>query len=155
MTQLTSSEAMHIALVGSRQYHAKTASAGTDQIQPDTRLVAHETLAQRMHKTAELLWQRNPNDPYVPGLQKAAGYINNGYPAVDAISASFADTNMAKEAAAFAEDLAVDVVSDVILDDFQRKVDTHRRIKTASASRSQSALNRFNQLIQLSSNRQR
>jgi hypothetical protein len=154
MTNFNSSAAMEIALNGSKEYHAKTASTG--KYTPDKRLNAHVQLAARMNKLACALKQKTPDSPFIVPLQKSAEFIDQGYPASDVISTIFSDKEMAKEAGLFVEDVAVDIVSDSVLNAFRQKVTAYSKTASAQPSaprqvspRVQAAWNRLNRLQQL------
>lgn len=118
-TPLSNREQLDIAINGSRQFHAKAASAN-GPVQPDTILDGHREMHAQLTGLAAL-------------FGKTAEYVGRGYPARIALdhvaSEADVDPEYAEKLASCLDDLGELVLKDLVIETFGNKV----REKTAQA----------------------
>jgi hypothetical protein len=116
MSRLSDKDAMNIALEGSRQFHAKNASAvSTAQYRPDPVLKSHQYLAQGMYNTAQELAYSEPHNVLANYLAKAASYVAQGYPAKTACYSVTRDRHAAEKLAYASDQIANDILAEIIV----------------------------------------
>ncbi len=124
-TSLSNRDQLDIAINGSQQFHAKSASNG-GQVRPDIVIDGHREMAARLQNLSQL-------------FGKTAEYVAQGYPAKVAVDhlarEAGVDPDYVQKLGSYLDDLGDLVLTELVLDTFDRKL----RAKQAQATPPQPA----------------
>jgi len=137
-TKLSSRDQLDIAINGSKQFHAKAASA-KEEVQPDAVNDGHREMAIQLKGLAHL-------------FDKTAEYVESGYPAKAAVAhiagESGVESDYVQKLGSYLDDLGDLVLRDLVLDTFNQKVQekTAQAKPAPSSERINTAMRRLAQL---------
>ena len=136
MTALTTRDQIEIALHGSKEFHAKSATS-SNSLQPDPANDGHREFAVRLNGLADF-------------FRKAAGYVDQGYPVQTVLTRMADDAKIDQETQTKMASLMDDIGEGILRDKVMQTYETLLREKKAALhpSPNQSTLNRITGAVQ-------